>query len=111
VCPSSLAHLDVCFGNNPHHALDGLEDFSHVWLVFLFDKNGTNYTPKAHVAPPRLKGDGAPSCSKGMRPCPQYGFQERHRMLALWDRKGVYARYRMLCRTRLGRPIYLWGSR
>ena len=64
VCPSSLAHLDVCFGNNPHHALDGLEDFSHVWLVFLFDKNGTNYTPKAHVAPPRLKGDGAPSSSK-----------------------------------------------
>ena len=25
VCPSSLAHLDLCFGNNPHHALDGLE--------------------------------------------------------------------------------------
>jgi len=56
VCPSSLAHLDFCFGNNPHHALDGLEDFSHVWLVFLFNLNGTNYTPKAHIAPPRLKG-------------------------------------------------------
>ena len=56
VCPSSSAHLDVCFGNNPHHSLDGLEDFSHVWLVFLFNLNGTNYTPKAHVAPPRLKG-------------------------------------------------------
>ena len=56
VCPSSLAHLDLCFGNNPQHALDGLEDFSHVWLIFLFNLNGTNYTPKAHIAPPRLKG-------------------------------------------------------
>ena len=27
-----------------------------MWLVFLFNLNGTNYTPKAHVSPPRLKG-------------------------------------------------------
>ena len=56
VCPNSVAHLDLTFGNNPHHGADGLADYSHVWLLFLFDLNGTDYTPRPRVMPPRLRG-------------------------------------------------------
>ncbi|XP_063889686.1 tRNA (adenine(37)-N6)-methyltransferase-like isoform X1 [Scylla paramamosain] len=44
--------------NNPHHALQGLEDFSHVWILFVFDKNegsGRGHR-RSKVAPPRLGG-------------------------------------------------------
>ncbi|XP_050696410.1 tRNA (adenine(37)-N6)-methyltransferase-like [Eriocheir sinensis] len=44
---------------NPHHALQGLEDFSHVWILFVFDKNeerGGRSHCRSKVAPPRLGG-------------------------------------------------------
>ncbi len=39
----------------PELALDGLEKFSHVWLIFGFHRNtNSTYRPKVH--PPRLEG-------------------------------------------------------
>ena len=43
---------------NPQYALEGLEDFSHVWILFHFHQNsadGRNFV-KTKVAPPRLGG-------------------------------------------------------
>jgi len=56
VVPASRARIDLTFGSNPQHGADGLKDFSHVWIVFLFDGNGTNYIPRPHITPPRLNG-------------------------------------------------------
>mmetsp|Transcript_35666 Transcript_35666/g.83878 ORF Transcript_35666/g.83878 Transcript_35666/m.83878 type:complete len:391 (-) Transcript_35666:458-1630(-) len=56
ICPSSAGQLRISFGNNPQHSLDGLADFSHVWLLFLFHDNGANFSPRAKVFPPRLGG-------------------------------------------------------
>eukprot|EP00300_Choanocystis_sp_HF-7_P004947 c13799_g1_i1.p1 GENE.c13799_g1_i1~~c13799_g1_i1.p1 ORF type:complete len:265 (+),score=62.68 c13799_g1_i1:272-1066(+) len=39
LCPSSRAQLRVTFFNNSQHSLEGLEGYSHVWLVFLFHAN------------------------------------------------------------------------
>ncbi|KAF5901888.1 sperm-associated antigen 5-like, partial [Clarias magur] len=58
VCSSSRARLKIQSNvfNNPEHALTGLHQYSHVWLIFLFHKNGhMNY--KAKVKPPRLNGE------------------------------------------------------
>ena len=56
VCPSSVATLRVTLPKhlNAAHALEGLAHFSHVWLLFVFDRNrgGT----KSKVSPPRLDG-------------------------------------------------------
>lgn len=41
--------------NNPSHSLEGLEDYSHAWIIFVFHKNNNSYT-KAKVKPPRLDG-------------------------------------------------------
>ncbi|KAG8455020.1 hypothetical protein GDO86_001294 [Hymenochirus boettgeri] len=41
--------------NNPEHSLIGLEQFSHVWILFVFHKNG-QLSCKAKVQPPRLNG-------------------------------------------------------
>jgi len=48
--------LDALY-NNPQHSLEGLQEYSHVWLLFVFDQNGGEgaYT-KAKVSPPRLGG-------------------------------------------------------
>ncbi|KAG7262454.1 hypothetical protein CRUP_035678 [Coryphaenoides rupestris] len=57
VCGASRATLSIqpSVFNNPHHALEGLQHFSHVWVIFLFHKNGhLRYKPK--VKPPRLNG-------------------------------------------------------
>ena len=43
---------------NPQYASEGLEDFSHVWILFHFHQNsadGRNFV-KTKVAPPRLGG-------------------------------------------------------
>ena len=43
---------------NPQYALEGLENFSHIWILFHFHENsedGRNFV-KTKVAPPRLKG-------------------------------------------------------
>ncbi|KAI4832707.1 tRNA (adenine(37)-N6)-methyltransferase [Pseudochaenichthys georgianus] len=57
ICGPSRAELRIqqSIFNNPEHALVGLEQYSHVWIIFLFHKNGhLNY--KAKVKPPRLNG-------------------------------------------------------
>ncbi|TWW58739.1 tRNA (adenine(37)-N6)-methyltransferase [Takifugu flavidus] len=41
--------------NNPEHSLFGLEHYSHIWIVFVFHKNG-HLSYKAKVKPPRLDG-------------------------------------------------------
>ncbi|XP_076830058.1 tRNA (adenine(37)-N6)-methyltransferase [Brachyhypopomus gauderio] len=57
LCASSRARLQIRASvfNNPAHALAGLEQYSHVWLIFLFHKNG-HMSYKAKVKPPRLNG-------------------------------------------------------
>ncbi|KAJ8336191.1 hypothetical protein SKAU_G00395340 [Synaphobranchus kaupii] len=57
VCGQSRASLriEAAVFNNPHHSLTGLEQYSHVWIIFLFHKNG-NMSSKAKVKPPRLNG-------------------------------------------------------
>ncbi|XP_044739387.1 tRNA (adenine(37)-N6)-methyltransferase [Chrysoperla carnea] len=40
---------------NPNHALEGLEEFSHMWIIFYFHKNDSTHI-RAKVAPPRLNG-------------------------------------------------------
>ncbi|XP_060782622.1 tRNA (adenine(37)-N6)-methyltransferase isoform X2 [Neoarius graeffei] len=58
VCSSSRARLKIQSSvfNNPEHALTGLHQYSHVWLIFLFHKNG-HMSYKAKVKPPRLNGE------------------------------------------------------
>ncbi|CAD7014735.1 uncharacterized protein LOC101457591 [Ceratitis capitata] len=55
---------------NPEHALEGLEEYSHMWLIYHFHKNSAH--PKAKVAPPRLGGErvGVFSTRSPHRPCP-----------------------------------------
>nr|XP_022332662.1 tRNA (adenine(37)-N6)-methyltransferase-like [Crassostrea virginica]XP_022332663.1 tRNA (adenine(37)-N6)-methyltransferase-like [Crassostrea virginica] len=57
VCPFARGSLEVekSIFTNPDHSLEGLEEFSHVWLIFVFHKNNTQYV-KAKVKPPRLNG-------------------------------------------------------
>ena len=55
VAPTSRATLTVLFGTNPAHCLQGIEDFSHVWVLWLFHDNGNKrLAPLVH--PPRLDG-------------------------------------------------------
>ncbi|XP_057699619.1 tRNA (adenine(37)-N6)-methyltransferase [Corythoichthys intestinalis] len=58
VCGPSRAELRLkqSVFNNPEHALIGLEQFSHIWVIFLFHKNG-HLSHKAKVKPPRLNGE------------------------------------------------------
>ncbi|XP_061174769.1 tRNA (adenine(37)-N6)-methyltransferase-like [Saccostrea echinata] len=57
VCPFARGSLkiDKSIFTNPEHSLEGLEEFSHVWLIFIFHKNNAEYM-KAKVKPPRLNG-------------------------------------------------------
>lgn len=57
--------------NNPGHALSGLEEFSHMWIIFHFHAVGSNSTP-AKVSPPRLQGErtGVFATRSPHRPCP-----------------------------------------
>ncbi|XP_046901394.1 tRNA (adenine(37)-N6)-methyltransferase [Hypomesus transpacificus] len=57
LCGASRATLQVqqSLFSNPEHSLVGLEQFSHVWVIFLFHKNG-QLSCKAKVKPPRLNG-------------------------------------------------------
>ncbi len=40
-----------------HHVLDGLDTFSHVWLVFVFHANDETPLMRTKMRPPRLQGD------------------------------------------------------
>ncbi|XP_040594702.1 tRNA (adenine(37)-N6)-methyltransferase isoform X1 [Mesocricetus auratus] len=57
ICRNSRACLKIrkSIFNNPEHSLMGLEQFSHVWILFVFHKNG-HLSYKAKVQPPRLNG-------------------------------------------------------
>ncbi|KAM9330651.1 tRNA (adenine(37)-N6)-methyltransferase [Gastrophryne carolinensis] len=57
VCSLSRGRLkiDKSVFNNPEHSVMGLEQFSHLWLLFIFHKNG-RLSCKAKVQPPRLNG-------------------------------------------------------
>ncbi|XP_054545152.1 tRNA (adenine(37)-N6)-methyltransferase isoform X2 [Talpa occidentalis] len=57
ICSHSRACLKIrkSIFNNPEHSLMGLEEFSHVWILFVFHKNG-HLNCKAKVQPPRLNG-------------------------------------------------------
>jgi tRNA-Thr(GGU) m(6)t(6)A37 methyltransferase TsaA len=39
-----------------HHALDGLEQFSHIWLIFIFHRNTPYSDDQVKIRPPRLNG-------------------------------------------------------
>lgn len=74
--PSVCANLVGCIElgkdvfNNPEHALERLDDFSHLWIIYHFHKNDSH--AKAKIAPPRLHGDrvGIFSTRSPHRPCP-----------------------------------------
>lgn len=53
--PSSWGMLRLRPELNLNAALEGLEGFSHIWLIFLFHQN-TNKGVNAKVHPPRLEG-------------------------------------------------------
>ncbi|XP_059830681.1 tRNA (adenine(37)-N6)-methyltransferase [Hypanus sabinus] len=57
VCGLSRARLKISktIFTNAEHSLMGLEQFSHVWIIFIFHKNG-HQGYKAKVKPPRLNG-------------------------------------------------------
>lgn len=53
--PEATAELEIVSHLQPELALQGIEEFSHVWLIFGFHKNtNSTYRPKVH--PPRLEG-------------------------------------------------------
>ncbi len=56
LAPSSLAKLRIRKEWQPAQALQGLEGFSHVWIIFQFHQN-TNLRYHAKVHPPRLGGE------------------------------------------------------
>ncbi|BFG03512.1 tRNA (adenine(37)-N6)-methyltransferase [Drosophila madeirensis] len=66
----SLIQLNDGVFTNPEHSLEGLSDFSHLWLIYHFHRNSAH--PKAKVAPPRLGGErvGVFSTRSPHRPCP-----------------------------------------
>ena len=53
--PTSTAKLKIKAEFLPEHSLKGLEEFSHVWLLFHFHLN-TNKTFRCKIHPPRLRG-------------------------------------------------------
>ncbi|XP_072744330.1 tRNA (adenine(37)-N6)-methyltransferase [Anoplolepis gracilipes] len=68
--PGKLTLYNSVF-TNPDHALQGLQDFSHMWILFHFHRNDSTHT-RAKVAPPRLNGMkiGVFSTRSPHRPCP-----------------------------------------
>ena len=72
LAPSARSRLRLRWGTSPEHTLDGLERFSHVWLIFLFHRNRGDEVVKAKVCPPRLDGErtGVFACRTPHRPNP-----------------------------------------
>ncbi|XP_049831896.1 tRNA (adenine(37)-N6)-methyltransferase [Schistocerca gregaria] len=73
ICASSRGKLTLSntVFTNPEHALEGLEEFSHMWILFHFHKNDSTHI-RAKVAPPRLNGArlGVFGTRSPHRPCP-----------------------------------------
>ncbi|XP_023939548.2 tRNA (adenine(37)-N6)-methyltransferase [Bicyclus anynana] len=63
--------IDTSVFNNPEHALSGLAEFSHMWIIFHFHMTESSNVP-AKVSPPRLEGErrGVFSTRSPHRPCP-----------------------------------------
>lgn len=57
--------------NNCSYALSGLEEFSHMWIIYHFHNTNSNHV-RTKVAPPRLNGAkvGVFSTRSPHRPCP-----------------------------------------
>ncbi|CAG2100295.1 unnamed protein product, partial [Medioppia subpectinata] len=57
ICPQSKGFIDLnkCVFNNPDHCLQGLQHFSHIWILYNFHLN-TNKKCHSKVRPPRLDG-------------------------------------------------------
>lgn len=53
--PSATAFLKIDSKWQPSQSLQGLESYSHLWVIFVFHKN-TNQRFHAKVHPPRLEG-------------------------------------------------------
>ncbi|XP_029728913.1 tRNA (adenine(37)-N6)-methyltransferase [Aedes albopictus] len=72
VASKLLSRIDLCptVFNNPEHSIEGLESFSHIWIIYHFHRNQAHL--KAKVAPPRLGGErvGVFSTRSPHRPCP-----------------------------------------
>lgn len=72
VCPrlQGCITLNRDVFNNPAHSLMGLNEFSHLWIIYHFHRNDAH--AKAKVAPPRLGGErvGIFSTRSPHRPCP-----------------------------------------
>lgn len=67
--PTARASLTLTCFDTPAPALHTLEEFSHVWVLFIFHQNG-KATAKPKVAPPRLGGDtrvGTRTCAPTVR--------------------------------------------
>lgn len=58
VCSYSRAKLQILKSTFvcPSHSLEGLAQFSHVWILFVFHQNSQESFTKAKVKPPRLDG-------------------------------------------------------
>jgi tRNA-Thr(GGU) m(6)t(6)A37 methyltransferase TsaA len=55
--PSAHALLEILPPYNDINAFSGIEDFSHLWLMFIFHKNGQPTKWQPMVRPPRLGGN------------------------------------------------------
>uniref|UniRef100_A0A1Y1NLL2 TsaA-like domain-containing protein n=1 Tax=Photinus pyralis TaxID=7054 RepID=A0A1Y1NLL2_PHOPY len=72
ICSDTTAKLTLNeVFTNPSHALDGLQEYSHMWILFHFHKNDATHT-RAKVSPPRLNGirTGVFATRSPHRPCP-----------------------------------------
>ncbi|PKF78211.1 tRNA (N6-threonylcarbamoyladenosine(37)-N6)-methyltransferase TrmO [Vibrio sp. vnigr-6D03] len=56
LAPHSTARIRLCGKANSPEAIRGIEQFSHIWLLFLFDQNLSGGW-KPTVRPPRLGGN------------------------------------------------------
>ncbi|CAN8005097.1 unnamed protein product, partial [Ixodes hexagonus] len=78
ICSQSSATLSIDkeVFNRPQHCLDGLEEFSHIWLLSVLDRNNRaasgKFAYKSKVHPPRLNGRsvGVFGTRSPHRPCP-----------------------------------------
>ena len=52
--PSSRAFVELTI---PMEALDGMESYSHIWIIFAFHANTNTFHKKTKVRPPRAKGN------------------------------------------------------
>lgn len=72
LCQTSKARLEInkTSFTNPEHSVIGLNEFTHIWILFVFHKNKES-SMKAKIHPPRLNGTsvGVFSTRSPHRPC------------------------------------------